>query len=115
MLSLGENSLPFHQEIENYLKYHPEINLAFQPGTFQMKFGVEKLAGLYKMTKVFIGNLQEAQRILATKEEKPLELMRMVSWLGPKIVVITDGTKGAYAYDGNDAWFMPPYPGQAAI
>ena len=30
-----ENSLSFHQEIENYLKYHPEINLAFQPGTFR--------------------------------------------------------------------------------
>ena len=108
--SLGENSLSFHQEIENYLKFHPETNLAFQPGTFQMKFGQEKLAGIYKMTKVFICNLQEAQRILATKEDKPLELMRMISWLGPKITVITDGTKGAYAYDGNDAWFMPPYP-----
>ena len=108
--SLGENSLSFHQEIENYLKYHPEINLAFQPGTFQMKFGVEKLVGIYRMTKVFICNLQEAQRILATKEDKPLELMKRISWLGPKIVVITDGTNGAYAYDGNDAWFMPPYP-----
>ena len=108
--SLGENSLPFHQEIENYLKFHPETNLAFQPGTFQIKFGKGKLAGLYRMTKVFICNLQEAQRILGTKEDKPLELMRMMSWLGPKILVITDGTKGAYAYNGNDAWFMPPYP-----
>ena len=95
--SLGENSLPFHQEIENYLKFHPETNLAFQPGTFQIKFGKGKLAGLYRMTKVFICNLQEAQRILGTKEDKPLELMRMMSWLGPKILVITDGTKGAYA------------------
>ena len=75
-----------------------------------MKFGVEKLVGIYRMTKVFICNLQEAQRILATKEDKPLELMKRISWLGPKIVVITDGTNGAYAYDGNDAWFMPPYP-----
>ena len=108
--SLGENSLSFHYEIENYLKFHTEINLAFQPGTFQMKFGQEKLAGIYKMTKVFICNVQEAQRILETKEEKPLELMKMISWLGPKIVVITDGTKGAYAYDGDEAWFMPPYP-----
>ena len=108
--SLAENSLPFHQEIENYLKFHPETNLAFQPGTFQMKFGQEKLAGIYRMTKVFICNLQEAQRILATKEDKPLELMRMISWLGPKIVVITDGTKGAYAYDGEQSWFMPLYP-----
>ena len=30
--------------------------------------------------------------------------------LGPKIVVITDGPAGAYACDGNDTWFMPPYP-----
>lgn len=108
--SLGENSLSFHQEIENYLKYHPEINLAFQPGTFQMKFGTKKLAGIYKMTKVFICNVQEAQRILETKEENPIELMKMISWLGPKIVAITNGTKGAYAYDGEQSWFMPPYP-----
>ena len=108
--SLGENSLAFHQEIENYLKFHPETNLAFQPGTFQMKFGKDNLAGLYKMTKVFICNAQEAQRILETKEESPMELMKMISYLGPKIVVITDGPKGAYAYNGDEAWFMPPYP-----
>ena len=31
---------------------------------------------------------------------------------GPKVVVITDGIKGAYAYDGhmNEYWFMPIYP-----
>ena len=108
--SLAENSLPFHQEIENYLKFHPETNLAFQPGTFQMKFGTEKLAGIYKMTKVFICNIQEAQRILETKEKSPIELMKMISRLGPKITLVTDGTKGAYAYNGEQAWFMPPYP-----
>ncbi|MCK6462510.1 MAG: carbohydrate kinase family protein [Candidatus Pacebacteria bacterium] len=108
--SLGENSLPFHYEIEKYLKARPEINLALQPGTFQMKFGLEKLAGLYQLTKVFICNLQEAQRILNTQEEKTLELMKILADKGPKIVVITDGPKGAYAYDGNNAWFMPPYP-----
>ena len=30
--------------------------------------------------------------------------------LGPKIVVITDGPKGAYAYDEESFYFMPPYP-----
>lgn len=108
--SLGEDSLSFHLEMADYLKNHPEINLAFQPGTFQMKFGTEKLAGIYRLTKVFICNIQEAQRILKTNEEKPVELMKMMAAEGPKIVVITDGPKGAYAYDGNNAWFMPPYP-----
>jgi len=39
-----------------------------------------------------------------------MELMKMISYLGPKIVVVTDGVKGAYAYNGDEAWFMPPYP-----
>ena len=30
--------------------------------------------------------------------------------LGPKVVVMTDGIKGAYSYDGTDAYFMPVYP-----
>ena len=33
--------------------------------------------------------------------------------LGPKIPVITDGPKGAYALDGDDAWYMPIYPDPA--
>ena len=108
--SLGENSLPFHFEIAAYIKNHPEINLAFQPGTFQMKFGLEKLAEIYKIAKVCICNVQEAQKILNTGVKIPLELMKIMRANGPKIVVITDGPKGAYAYDGESAWFMPPYP-----
>jgi ribokinase len=108
--SLGENSLPFHSEIADYLKKNPEINLAFQPGTFQMKFGVEKLSEIYKLTKVFICNLQEAQRILNTKEENAITLAKMIAGLGPKITVITDGRKGAHTYDGENIWFMPLYP-----
>ncbi|MBU6430877.1 carbohydrate kinase family protein [Patescibacteria group bacterium] len=108
--SLGENSLPFHFEITAYLKKNQEINLAFQPGTFQMKFGAEKLSEIYKLTKVFICNLQEAQRILNTKEENPVELAKMIADLGPKITVITDGRKGAHTYDGENVWFMPLYP-----
>jgi ribokinase len=36
--------------------------------------------------------------------------MQKLHELGPKIVVITDGPKGAYAYSENKAWFMPIYP-----
>ena len=42
--SLGPNSLEFHKEIEKYLDKYPEIKLAFQPGTYQMKFGAKALA-----------------------------------------------------------------------
>lgn len=111
--SVGENSIPYHHEIAEYLKNHPETKLAFQPGTFQIKLGYETLKDLYAHTHVFFCNKEEAQLILKTREDSGAELARKMSALGPKISVITDGPKGAYAFDGNDAWFMPPYPDPA--
>ena len=108
--SLGGNSLSFHEVIEKYLYANPEIKLAFQPGTYQIKFGKEKLAGIYQRADVFFCNKEESQRILGTEEEDFKKLLHKAAELGPKIVVITDGKKGAYCYDGQAEWFMPPYP-----
>jgi ribokinase len=108
--SLGENSLPFHHEIGAYLAKHPEIKLAFQPGTFQIKLGKTELADIYKVTEIFFCNVEEAKRILETREEDIKKLIVGMSELGPKVVVITDATRGAYAFQNGKAWFMPPYP-----
>lgn len=108
--SLGENSLAFHDDLEKYLLAHPEIKLAFQPGTFQMKMGLRALAGLYRRADVFFCNKEESQRILEIEESDIKKLLAAMRELGPKIVVITDGTKGAYAYDGNEVLFMRAYP-----
>ncbi len=108
--SAGPNSLVFHSVIEKYLNAHPEIKLVFQPGTYQMKFGKEALAGIYKRADLFFCNKEEAQRILEIKEEDTKKLLVMLHDLGPKIVAITDGRAGAYAYDNEKTWFMPPYP-----
>ena len=116
--SLGEHSLPFHAEIERYMAGHPDSKLAFQPGTYQIRFGKDRLAGLYRRAEVFICNKDESERILGTDESDFKKLLVAVAALGPKIVVITDGPKGAYAYDASSArstggpkmWFMPAYP-----
>ncbi len=110
--SLGENTLPYHQEIMEYLKSHPEIKLAFQPGTFQIKMGTEALKDLYAHSEIFFCNKEEAEIILKITEAPCPDLARKMSELGPKISVITDGPKGAYAYDAqkDEMWFMPPYP-----
>ena len=108
--SLGGNSEEFHKTVENYLIAHPNIKLAFQPGTFQIKMGKEKISGIYKRTEVFICNKEETQIILGTKEEDIKKPMSGLHQLGPKIVVVTDGPAGAYASSGTDAYFMPPYP-----
>lgn len=108
--SLGQNSLSFHRELQKYFTQNPEVKLAFQPGTYQIKLGKDELNYFYTRSEVFICNKDESQRILETNENDIKNLLKMVHDLGPKIVVITDGPKGAYAFDGTDAFFMPPYP-----
>lgn len=108
--SLASNSLPYHYEIVEYLKKYPDTKLAFQPGTFQIKLGKEKLKNLYELSYLFFCNKEEAQIILETKESDIKTLLKMMRDIGPKIPVITDGPKGAYTYDGTKFLFTPMYP-----
>lgn len=107
--SLGENSIPFHHEIARYLAAHPEVKLAFQPGTFQIKLS-DELADIYEHSEIFFCNVEESRRILKSTETDIKKLLSGMSERGPKVVVITDGPRGAYAYHEGEAWFMPPYP-----
>lgn len=108
--SLGSNTYEYHLAIIEWLKARPGIKVAFQPGTFQMSLGLEKLRPLYERADLFFCNKEEAQRILGTKEEDVKALMAALRGVGPRTVVITDGPRGAYAYDGETSLFMPTYP-----
>ncbi len=109
--SLSENSLAYHTEIASYLGAHPEVKLAFQPGTFQMKLGVETLKEIYAHTEIFFCNKEEAQRILGIEESDIKKLLDAVHALGPKIVVITDGREGSNAREESGRmWHAPMYP-----
>lgn len=108
--SLGANTEAFHKEIASWITAHPETKLAFQPGTFQMLLGIDHLKEIYARTEILSCNVEEAQRILKTGESDKIKLMHMLTELGPKMISLTDGIDGAYAYDGKNAYFMPVYP-----
>jgi ribokinase len=109
--SLGENSLPYHHAIADLLASHPETKLALQPGTYQMRFGTEALKPLYERTELFVCNKEEAARILKRDDTHAIEaLLEGLAALGPKIAIITDGTQGAYAFDGTRRLRVPMYP-----
>ncbi len=108
--SAGEKSEAFHGELAAWLAGHPETKLAFQPGTFQMAMGKEKLRDLYARTELVAVNKEEAERILAVPPTDIKELLTKMHELGPKIVLITDGPKGAYASDGVQMLKVPMYP-----
>lgn len=108
--SLGNTTETYHQEIARYLNTHPNIQLAFQPGTFQLMLGYEKLQDIFKRTKVFVCNVTEAEKVLEIDTLGINELLKRVKELGPEIVIITDGAKGAYAYDGTTIYEQSLYP-----
>lgn len=108
--SAGENSEIFHGALAEWLVAHPETKLAFQPGTFQMEMGKEKLSPLYKATELVACNKEEAERILEIEATDINTLITQMHDLGPKIVLITDGPKGAYISDGTQRFRVPMYP-----
>lgn len=108
--SAGEHSADFHEELATWLVAHPETKLAFQPGTFQIEMGKEKLAKLYAATEYFACNKEEAERILGLGETDIKILLTSMLALGPNIVLITDGPNGGFSYDGTEMLKVPMYP-----
>jgi len=108
--SLGEDSLAYHQALADYIKANPEVKLAFQPGTFQIKLGAKKLKNIYQASEIVFMNTEEARRVLETTEIEIEKLLAGLRQLGPKMAVITDGKAGAYLATDKGNWFMPPYP-----
>jgi ribokinase len=108
--SISDHALPFHDEVVSWLGKHTEAKLAFQPGTFQIKAGRERLKEVYKNTEIFFSNLEEAQTILETDEKDIKKLHDMMRDLGPKYVVITDGPNGLTGSDGEKYYSLPMFP-----
>ncbi|MDO8408314.1 MAG: carbohydrate kinase family protein [bacterium] len=112
--SAGERSEAFHDELATWLTAHPDTKLAFQPGTFQMAMGRERLAALYAATELVACNKEEAERILGLGQTDIKELLEKMRALGPRLVLITDGPGGAYSYGGERMLFVPMYPDPGA-
>ncbi len=108
--SISKNAIDFHDELADWLDKHDGVKLAFQPGTFQMEAGVERLRRLYERSQVLVLNREEAAKVGGGNPDSLRDLIDHLHAIGPKIVVVTDGPDGAYASDGHNSFKMPPYP-----
>jgi len=105
--------MEYHDQIADWLERNPDVKLAFQPGTFQMEAGVERLQRIYARTEVIVLNREEAVLVSGGNYDDLHDLFNRLHQIGPKIVVITDGPDGAYASDGQNRFQMPLYPDPA--
>lgn len=112
--SIAETAEEYHDELTDWLEKEPSVKLAFQPGTFQIKLGVERLRRLYARTELLALNREEAVLVTGGDYHNMHDLFDRLHALGPKVVLITDGPAGSYASDGQNRFKMPIYPDPAA-
>lgn len=109
----ASGDVEFQNQVGRYCKEN-SVRLAFQPNTEQLKMSPETLKDVYSATEVFFCNKEEAQGILKMPSELDAKkLMEGIRALGPKIVFVTDGPKGANVLDESGAFHIPMYPDPA--
>lgn len=108
--SISEGAIEYHDQVADWLDENPRVKLAFQPGTFQMSAGTERLKRIYQRSEVLVLNREEAVLVGGGNYDDLHDLFNCLHALGPRIVVITDGPNGAYASDGENRFQMPLYP-----
>jgi len=74
--------------------------LYINPSGYQIEKELVALKRLLKIAKIVTINIEEAQKILNTKKRDIKILAKGIRKFGSKIVILTDGKKGAYCYDG---------------
>ena len=102
LTSMGESFGPFYGRVVDWLGQNPEVKLAFNPGSYQIRASKEELEPVLAKTEVIFVNRQEAGKITGadTSEGKEKELLAALREVGPKIAIITDGGNGSFVYDG---------------
>lgn len=103
LTSMGESYRPFYTHITEWLVKNPETKLAFNPGSWQLKGGIKEIGNVFKLSQIVFVNKQEAEKLTGfeVKGSVTKELLMTLSGLGPKTSVITDGSNGAYVFDGH--------------
>ncbi len=102
LTSMGKNHQNLHVELLAHVR-KTGTKLGFNPGTHQLKQGLEKLRPLLGVTTVLFVNKEEAKRLVGEIADMK-EILMATRHVGPQVVVITDGQKGSYAYDGGEFW-----------
>ncbi len=106
--SLGPDALTYQDEVADWLDEHPGVRLAFQPGTFQIEAGTQRLARLYQRAELLICSATGAQSITGSRDVD--EMLGALVTLGPRRVVVFNEVGGAVARDEERHLVIDQFP-----
>lgn len=101
------------------------VNTTINPGSSSLKQGMKYFKNIFKTAEVVVMNKEEASMVTKievrpdTKSEKfsdetihpdIAKMLDELKGMGAKIVIITDGKNGVYAFDGKKYYRCPEFP-----
>ncbi len=107
--SMGDGHDVMYANLVRHVR-ETQCQLAFNPGTFQLKLGIAGIGPILQISDVLFLNKEEARGLIGGDEKKNnhiVELLEEFHTLGPKIIAITDGQHGSYVYDGTTKYHLP--------
>lgn len=102
--SLGPDHLRLNKQIISCVKKQG-VKLGYNPGTYQLRAGFEKMKDVLAACEVIFVNKEEAALIVGPQHDLRHYLIALRA-KGPKIAVITDGSNGASVFDGKNFFHL---------
>ena len=107
--SMGSSFAGYQKKLMSYLKKHPSIKLAANPGSFQMNAGLKTFKAILPHVSLLFVNKEEL-KILAGGKKTFKAQIKSLQALGIETIVVTDSMRGAYAASATTRLHMPAYP-----
>lgn len=105
---------PVVDQLESFIE-RSGAKVVFNPGTYQLEPGLKRFNKLLALTTLLIVNKEEAEQVLKADPGREVKkLLRGLSELGPKMVVITDGKEGSFGFDGEKYYKLGVFPAVVA-
>ena len=102
LTSMGDSFRPFYNHLVDWLKKNSNIKLSFNPGSRQLRAGINAIKDIVSMSEVIFVNRKEAEELtgMESSRGKEKELLKALCGLGVKKPIITDGANGSFTFDG---------------
>ncbi|MFA6603889.1 MAG: carbohydrate kinase family protein [Patescibacteria group bacterium] len=102
--SLG-GKLALMEKTLNFAKKNG-IKVAWNPGTKELRHGLDRLTPLIRKTDVFNLNVEEAMLLTGRRDRDIAALRDALRGLPRQALMITDGKNGAYVANHKDSWHV---------
>jgi sugar/nucleoside kinase (ribokinase family) len=110
LTSMGIGFEKIYPHLAEYIDRY-KVKLGFNPGTFQLRKGINANRSMLERTEVLSVNKEEAEFWVGTTKGDIEELCQRLRKLGPKAIALTDGRKGAYSHSDEGFFYIPEFPG----